>query len=158
MLQAYTQTPQFSDAKNQKDITEQLDEDCMHSSVLITCPLKRKRSQRTLSMRAAATEAETNPSTQPATMSNSKPTTSSYTENGEGLYSTCTALYDYQAKSRDELCLRKGDVIIIQEKEADGWWYGSLNGKEGIFPATYVAEENPPSMDKTLSIDEETSF
>lgn len=50
-----------------------------------------------------------------------------------------------------------GDVIIIQEKEEDGWWYGSLNGKEGIFPATYV-EENHPSMDETLSIDEGTSL
>ncbi|XP_066477685.1 nostrin [Tiliqua scincoides] len=199
MLQAYTQTPQFSDTKNQQDITEQLDEttlkvgllqathyklasvlaeieqkpkprqpwndciskwkekDSMHSSVQIACPLKMKRSRRTLSMIAAATEAETNPSPQQATVTNSKPTTSLHPENGNVLNSTCTALYDYQAKSGGELCLKKGDVIVIQEKEEDGWWYGSLNGKEGIFPATYV-EENPPSMDETLTIDEGTAL
>lgn len=41
----------------------------MHSSVLITCPVKVKRSQRTLSMRAAATEAEMNPSSQAGNIS-----------------------------------------------------------------------------------------
>jgi len=31
-------------------------------------------------------------------------------------------------------------VINIYEKQPDGWWYGELNGRVGLFPATYVEE------------------
>ena len=50
-----------------------------------------------------------------------------------------------------------GDMIVIHHKEEDGWWYGAINGKKGIFPATYV-EELIPSAGKSLIVDEETSL
>ncbi|XP_033022421.1 nostrin isoform X1 [Lacerta agilis] len=196
MLNAYTESPQFSDAKNQNDITEQLDEtslkvillqanhfklatvlaeieqmpkpvepwnciskwkekDCVHHSVAITCPVKKKHFKQTLSTEATSEEG-INRSCPPVAVSNSKPTTLP-PENGDLVYGTCTALYDYHAEREDELCLNKGDVIEIHQKEEDGWWYGSLNGKIGIFPATYV-EELIPSTTKSLTEDDETSF
>ncbi|XP_061464561.1 nostrin [Rhineura floridana] len=198
MLKAYTESPQFSDAKNQYDITEQLDEtslkvillqanhfklasvlaeieqkpkptepwnnrvskwkekDCVHNSLVITCPVKMERFKRTLSTRVSS-EVGTNASCVPATVRNSRlPATTLQPENGDSVCGMCMALYDYHAEREDELCLNKGDMIAIHEKEEDGWWYGSLNGEKGIFPATYV-KEFIPSTDKSLTVDE-TSF
>ncbi|XP_078084326.1 nostrin isoform X2 [Mustelus asterias] len=53
---------------------------------------------------------------------------------------TCKALYDYQAVRDDELNMQQGDILIIHNKDATGWWFGSLRGKKGIFPATYIEE------------------
>ncbi|XP_025790592.1 nostrin [Puma concolor] len=56
---------------------------------------------------------------------------------GSGL---CKALYSFQARQDDELNLEKGDIVTIYKKEEEGWWFGSLNGKSGHFPAAYVEE------------------
>ncbi|XP_060634507.2 nostrin [Anolis sagrei] len=196
MLEAYTKTPQFSDAKNQNDITEQLyettlkatllqanhfklasvlaeieqrskptnpwnnciskwkEKDCVHSSVVITCPMKGSHFKRTVSTRSAP-EGQTHSSGLPAPSSNSMPATSLHPQNGDSICGTCTALYDYCTEREDELCLHKGDVIVIHHKEEDGWWYGSVKGKRGIFPGTYV-EEEPPSSGMGLNGDEES--
>ena len=53
----------------------------------------------------------------------------------------CRVLYDYTANMYDELSIRVGDVINIHDKQADGWWLGELRGTIGIFPATYVEED-----------------
>ena len=51
-------------------------------------------------------------------------------------------IYDYDANMYDELTIRAGDVIRVHDKQADGWWLGELEGGTvGIFPATYVEEE-----------------
>ena len=54
----------------------------------------------------------------------------------------CRAIYDYSANMYDELSIKVGDMINIHDKQADGWWLGELNGTVGIFPATYVEEED----------------
>ena len=54
----------------------------------------------------------------------------------------CRVIYDYDANMYDELTIRVGDVINIHDKQADGWWLGELGGTVGIFPATYVEEED----------------
>ena len=50
-------------------------------------------------------------------------------------------MYDYTANLYDELSIKVGDIINIHDKQADGWWLGELRGQVGIFPATYVEEE-----------------
>nr|XP_048281902.1 nostrin [Myodes glareolus] len=54
--------------------------------------------------------------------------------------SLCKALYTFQARQDDELNLEKGDIVTLHEKKEEGWWFGSLNGKKGHFPAAYVEE------------------
>lgn len=52
------------------------------------------------------------------------------------------ALYDYDAQQAGDLSFRKDDRIEIVEKSnnANEWWTGKLNGKQGVFPGTYVQE------------------
>ncbi|XP_061167166.1 nostrin-like isoform X3 [Saccostrea echinata] len=52
----------------------------------------------------------------------------------------CRALYDYDANRNDELTIKHGDVINLYDKQLDDWWQGELQGRVGIFPATYVEE------------------
>ncbi|XP_070587824.1 nostrin [Erythrolamprus reginae] len=179
MLQAYKETPQFSDAKNINDTIVQLNEatlkasvlqanhfklgsalaeiekkpkpshlcndciskwkekDCLHSSVTITCPVTMRSIKQTLKMRNTG-ESEISTSCRPEMGSSSNSTTSLQPANSEGR--TCRAVYDYQAEREDELCLSKGDVIVIHRKDKSGWWYGSRKGEKGNFPATYVEE------------------
>ncbi|XP_072275191.1 nostrin [Pyxicephalus adspersus] len=53
---------------------------------------------------------------------------------------SCQVLYPYEPQRNDELGLQKGDLVIIHKKSDDGWWYGTLNGKKGYFPSTYVED------------------
>jgi len=64
----------------------------------------------------------------------------SYSSQSYGSYvGTCTALYDYKASQPEDLSIFAGDVInVIQRDDGSGWMKGELNGKEGIFPASYV--------------------
>lgn len=67
----------------------------------------------------------------------SSSTASGAAQLGNGL---CKALYSFQARQDDELNLEKGDIVTIYKKKEEGWWFGSLNGKKGHFPAAYVEE------------------
>lgn len=48
------------------------------------------------------------------------------------------ALYDYSAATDDELTFQIGDVITDVDDSQEDWWVGTLNGKTGVFPSTYV--------------------
>lgn len=49
------------------------------------------------------------------------------------------ALYDFQANADDELTIVAGDIVhVLRDGEDEGWLFGSINGKEGIFPSSYV--------------------
>ena len=49
------------------------------------------------------------------------------------------AIYDFQASAEDELSIAVGDVVLVKRPgDDDGWFFGTLNGKEGIFPSSYV--------------------
>ncbi|KAK2147890.1 hypothetical protein LSH36_530g00009 [Paralvinella palmiformis] len=52
----------------------------------------------------------------------------------------CRVIYDYVSQQHDELTIKPGDILLVYEKQLDGWWQGELNGQVGIFPATYVEE------------------
>ncbi|KAK5893799.1 hypothetical protein CgunFtcFv8_006636 [Champsocephalus gunnari] len=53
-----------------------------------------------------------------------------------------TALFDYEASCKDELTLRKGDLVEVLSLDSeisgdDGWWAGKVDNKVGIFPSNY---------------------
>ncbi|XP_032883749.1 guanine nucleotide exchange factor VAV3-like [Amblyraja radiata] len=51
------------------------------------------------------------------------------------------AQYDFSARDMRELSLKTGDVVTIHSKTGtDGWWRGSVYGRVGWFPCTYVEE------------------
>ena len=61
---------------------------------------------------------------------------------------TYRALYDYTATETDELSLREGDVVVVDYRQLDNWWYGVVHGehpRSGLFPGSYVckADEFP---------------
>lgn len=51
---------------------------------------------------------------------------------------TTTALYPYEAQDPSELSFGEGDVITIYEKNEDGWWYGGIKDRKGLFPMNYT--------------------
>jgi len=44
--------------------------------------------------------------------------------------------------------LKKGDIVVVSQKEDGGWWEGTLKDKTGWFPSNYVREYKPQG--KTL--------
>ena len=55
-------------------------------------------------------------------------------------------LWDFTASEKDELDLRRGDLVFVSDnKERQEWWYGELVnpdvtkklGPKGLFPANY---------------------
>jgi len=48
------------------------------------------------------------------------------------------ALYDYAPQQHDELQFYAGDTITVLREGEDGWWFGELNGVQGVFPGNYV--------------------
>ncbi|XP_020378584.1 mitogen-activated protein kinase kinase kinase 11-like [Rhincodon typus] len=67
-----------------------------------------------------------------------------------------TALFDYEAHGKDELTLRKGDLVEVLSRDSaisgdEGWWAGKLRDKVGIFPANYVSPQPPTGYGKLSS-------
>ncbi|XP_025964481.2 CD2-associated protein isoform X2 [Dromaius novaehollandiae] len=52
----------------------------------------------------------------------------------------CKVLFEYIPQNEDELELKLGDIIDINEEVEEGWWSGILNGKSGLFPSNFVKE------------------
>ncbi|SMQ50381.1 unnamed protein product [Zymoseptoria tritici ST99CH_3D7] len=56
------------------------------------------------------------------------------------------ALYDFQGQTGGELSLTKDEVIVVQQKESNGWWLAKrLHGSEsGWAPAAYLEVKAAP--------------
>ncbi|CEI94173.1 hypothetical protein RMCBS344292_08394 [Rhizopus microsporus] len=59
------------------------------------------------------------------------------------------ALYDYDARTEDELSIRENDILYVIEKEDDDWWKAELKqtsgeeaGPVGLVPAQYLEEDS----------------
>ncbi|KAI9229416.1 MAG: hypothetical protein DHS80DRAFT_29848 [Piptocephalis tieghemiana] len=49
------------------------------------------------------------------------------------------AIYDYQARSEEEMSIYAGVIIEVTNREcSEGWWEGRVDGQVGRFPASYV--------------------
>ena len=57
------------------------------------------------------------------------------------------ALYDYTGTGTEtELLFTKDTEIVIKQKDDSGWWEGSIGDKSGWFPAEFVEEFEPVSL------------
>ncbi|KAL3981992.1 Sex muscle abnormal protein 5 [Acanthocheilonema viteae] len=52
------------------------------------------------------------------------------------------AMFDFKPQEDGELGFKRGDIITVTNREDENWWEGMLNGKAGMFPATYVCPFN----------------
>ncbi|KAJ2815965.1 hypothetical protein IWW50_006654, partial [Coemansia erecta] len=59
------------------------------------------------------------------------------------------AKYDFPGDRPEDLPFKKGDIIIVLEHDgnANSWWKGSCNGKEGTFPSNFLEETSLESME-----------
>ncbi|KAM6964939.1 CD2-associated protein [Aplochiton taeniatus] len=65
----------------------------------------------------------------------------------------CKALFEYLPQNEDELELKVGDVVEINEEVEEGWWSGTMNGKSGLFPSNFVKEmETGEEEGETLDV------
>lgn len=49
------------------------------------------------------------------------------------------ASFDFAAQDAEEISFKRGDIIRVAQKYNENWWIGSVGGKSGMFPASYVA-------------------
>ncbi|XP_074847457.1 CD2-associated protein isoform X2 [Carettochelys insculpta] len=68
----------------------------------------------------------------------------------------CKVLFEYIPQNEDELELKVGDVIDINEEVEEGWWSGMLNGKSGLFPSNFVKELELTDDGETQEVLEDT--
>ncbi|VTJ69692.1 Hypothetical predicted protein [Marmota monax] len=61
----------------------------------------------------------------------------------------CKVLFEYIPQNEDELELKVGDIIDINEEVEEGWWSGTLNNKLGLFPSNFVKEFEVTDDDET---------
>jgi predicted ferric reductase len=50
------------------------------------------------------------------------------------------AIYDYEPLSTDELALKEGDMVSVEDRDPSGWWTGTnqTTKQRGLFPKNYV--------------------
>ncbi|KAG5846544.1 hypothetical protein ANANG_G00116130 [Anguilla anguilla] len=66
----------------------------------------------------------------------------------------CRVLFEYLPQNEDELELKAGDVIDINEEVEEGWWSGTMNGKSGLFPSNFVKELDASGDDEASEEEE----
>ncbi|NWI09115.1 NPHP1 protein, partial [Crypturellus soui] len=76
----------------------------------------------------------------------------------------CITVGNFDAQQEGDLTFKKGEVLLIHDKKADGWWVAeNSEGERGLVPKTYLAvynndeESQEESEEQTEELDETTS-
>ncbi|WBW73590.1 Ubp4 interactor Sfp47 [Schizosaccharomyces osmophilus] len=66
------------------------------------------------------------------------------TPDGFPIFGYVRALYNYRALLSSEISMRSGDILIVLNRQKDGWWKGRVVeptvGPVGLFPSNYIQE------------------
>ncbi|KAH9995187.1 hypothetical protein BJV74DRAFT_338578 [Russula compacta] len=57
---------------------------------------------------------------------------------GEEAGAWAEALFDYTSEEAGDLHLREGERVRVTEQTSSDWWTGEIDGRSGLFPASYV--------------------
>lgn len=67
-----------------------------------------------------------------------------FTSTNEPVIQHAIAMYDYRGRANEyaELSFRKGDMLLVVEKQQDGWWYCEINGttSSGLAPGNFLKD------------------
>ncbi|XP_009863337.1 PREDICTED: nephrocystin-1, partial [Apaloderma vittatum] len=64
----------------------------------------------------------------------------------------CIAIGNFTAQQEEDLTFTKGEVLLIHDKKADGWWVAeNSKGERGLVPRTYLAAHNDDSESQEQS-------
>ncbi|XP_052535929.1 nephrocystin-1 isoform X3 [Tympanuchus pallidicinctus] len=75
----------------------------------------------------------------------------------------CVAVGNFNAQQEGDLTFMKGEVLLIHDKKADGWWVAeNSKGERGLVPRTYLAvhnedEESQEESDEHIEVVDETA-
>nr|XP_027309004.2 nephrocystin-1 isoform X4 [Anas platyrhynchos]XP_027309005.2 nephrocystin-1 isoform X4 [Anas platyrhynchos]XP_027309006.2 nephrocystin-1 isoform X4 [Anas platyrhynchos] len=75
----------------------------------------------------------------------------------------CIAVGNFNAQQEGDLTFKKGEVLLIHDKKADGWWLAeNSKGERGLVPKTYLAvhnedEESQEESDEHIEVVDETA-
>ncbi|KAJ7399436.1 SH3 and PX domain-containing protein 2B isoform X1 [Pitangus sulphuratus] len=61
-----------------------------------------------------------------------------------------TVIYPYTARDQDEMNLDKGAVVVVIQKNLEGWWKIRYQGQEGWAPASYLKKGNGDMFSQKL--------
>eukprot|EP00049_Salpingoeca_infusionum_P018048 m.355506 g.355506 ORF g.355506 m.355506 type:complete len:491 (+) comp17267_c0_seq1:230-1702(+) len=75
----------------------------------------------------------------------------------EDIICVAKCVYPFESTCDVELTLMEGDRINVTRKDVGGgWWEGELNGQHGLFPESYVVEEEGTSTAPPAAVAQST--
>ncbi|XP_066034070.1 nephrocystin-1 isoform X2 [Chamaea fasciata] len=75
----------------------------------------------------------------------------------------CVAVGNFDAQQEGDLTFVKGEILLIHDKKADGWWVAeNSKGERGLVPRTYLAvpkeeEESHEESEEHIEVVDETA-
>ncbi|XP_005042746.1 PREDICTED: nephrocystin-1 isoform X2 [Ficedula albicollis] len=75
----------------------------------------------------------------------------------------CVAVGNFDAQQEGDLTFVKGEILLIHDKKADGWWVAeNSKGERGLVPRTYLAvpkeeEESQEESEEHIEVVDETA-